>query len=96
MIEKSRATSISWGTRGSGSLEISAPGAFAALGFSYFRRNSETSAAERGRFTLFKTIDEDQRARHDYINHSGRSTYPKEKSVQTTGTTAVVAIKRSA
>ena len=53
------------GYAASGSLEISAPGAFTAVGFSGLRRKPGASAAERGKLTLFKTIDENERERHD-------------------------------
>ena len=78
MIAKSDAASIFRDTRGSGSIEISVPGAFTAVGFSGQQKNPGASAAERGRPSLFKTIDEDRRERHDHINRSGRSTYPEE------------------
>jgi hypothetical protein len=88
MIEESDAASIFRGTQGRGSIKISVPGAFTAVGFSGQQKKPGASAAERGRPSLFKTIDEDRRARHDHINRSGRSIYPKEKSVLTTGATA--------
>jgi hypothetical protein len=87
MIEKSDAASIFRDTRGSGSIEISVPGAFTAVGFFRPKKKTGASAAERGRPSLIKTIDEDRRERHDHINRSGRSTYPEEKSVQTSGAT---------
>jgi len=87
MIEKSEPASIIQGTRRSGSIEISVPGAFTTDGFSGQQKNPGASAAERGRPSLLKTIDEDQRERHDHINRSGRSTYLEEKSVQTSGAT---------
>jgi hypothetical protein len=87
MIAKSNAASIFRDIRGSGSIEISVPGAFTAVGFSSRKKNSGVSAAERGRPALFKTIDEDRRQRDDHINRSGRSTYPEEISVQTSGAT---------
>src|SRR5271157_5821770 len=87
MIAKSDAASIFRDTRGSRSIEISVPGAFTAVGFSGQQKNPGASAAERGRPSLFKTIDEDRKQRHDHINRSGRSTYPEEKSVQTSGAT---------
>jgi hypothetical protein len=65
MIAKSDAASIFRGTRGSRSIEISVPGAFTAVGFSGQQKNPGASAAERGRPSLFKTIDEDRRQRHD-------------------------------
>jgi hypothetical protein len=89
MIAKSDASSIFWDTRGSGSMEISVPGAFTAVGFFRPKKKAGASAAERGRPSLFKTIDEDRRARHDHINRSGRSTYLEEKSVLTSGATSV-------
>ena len=76
MIAKSDAASIFRDTRGSRSIEISVPGAFTAVGFSGQQKNPGASAAERGRPSLFKTIDEDRRERHDHINRSGRSTPP--------------------
>jgi hypothetical protein len=88
MIAKSDAASIFRGTRDSRSIEISAPGAFTALGYSGQQKNPGASAAKRGRPSLFKTIDEDRRERHDHINRSGRSTYLEEKSVQTSGATS--------
>src|SRR5271155_4362511 len=87
MIAKSDAASIFWGTRGSRSIEISVPGAFTAVGFSGQQKNPGASAADRGRPSLFKTIDEDRRERHDHINRSGRSTYPGRISVLTSGAT---------
>ena len=90
MIAKSDAASIFRDTRGSGSIGISVPGAFTAVGFSGQQKNPGASAAERGRTSLFKTIDEDRRARHDHINRSGRSTYPEEISVQTSGATPII------
>jgi hypothetical protein len=87
MIAESDAASIFRGTQGSGSIEISAPGAFTAVGFSGQQKNPRASAAERGRPSLFKTIDEDRRERHDHINRSGRATYPRRISVQTSGAT---------
>ena len=87
MIAKSAAASIFRDTRGSRSIEISVPGAFTAVGFSGQQKNPGASAAERGRPSLFKTIDEDQRERHDHINRSGRSTYPGRISVLTSGAT---------
>jgi hypothetical protein len=87
MIEKSDAASLFRGTRGSRSIEISVPGAFTAVGFSGQQKNPGASAAERGRPSLFKTIDEDRRERHDHINRSGRSTYPGRISVLTSGAT---------
>ncbi len=87
MIKNSDPASIFRGTRGSGSIEISVPGAFTAIGFSGLRKKPGASAAEGGRLTLFKTIDEDQREGHDHINRLGRSTYLEEKSVQTSGAT---------
>jgi len=87
MIAKSAAASIVRDTRGSGSIEISVPGAFTAVGFSGQQKDPGASAAERGRPSLFKTIDEDRRERHDHINRSGKSTYPEEISVQTSGAT---------
>ncbi len=88
MSTKSDVVSIFRGTRGTGSREISAPGAFTAAGFPAAKKNPGASAAGRGRLSLFKTIDEDRRAGHDHINRSGRSTYPEEKSVQTSGASA--------
>lgn len=93
MSEKSRATSISRGTRRSRSLEIAPPGAFTAVGFSGHRKNPGASAAERGRLSVFKSIDEDRRARHDHINRSAKSTYPEEKAVQTSGATPELEVK---
>ena len=61
MTDNSVATPISGDTRGSGCLEISAPGAFTAVGFFRPKKKSGASAAERGRLRLFKTIDEDRR-----------------------------------
>jgi len=90
MIAKSDAASIFRDTRGSRSIEISVPGAFTAVGFSGKQKNPGASAAERGRPSLFKTIDEDRRERHDYINRSGRSTYPGRNSVLTSGATPVL------
>ena len=87
MIEKSDAASIFRDTQGKGSIKMSVPGTFTAVGFSGQQKNPGASAAERGRPSLFKTIDEDRRARHDHINRSGRSTYPEEISVQTSGAT---------
>jgi hypothetical protein len=87
MIAKSAAASILGGTRGSGWIAISVPGAFTAVGFSGHQKNPRASAAERGRPSLFKTIDEDQRERHDHINRSCRSTYPGRNSVLTSGAT---------
>src|ERR1700676_2784744 len=87
MIEKSDAASLFPGTRGSRSIEISVPGAFTAVGFSGQQKNPGASAAERGRPSLFKTIDEDRRERHDHINRSGRPTYPGRISVLTSGAT---------
>ena len=87
MTEKYDAASTFGDTRRSGSIEISVPGGFTAVGFSGQQKNPGASAAERGRPSLFKTIDEDQRQRHDHINRSGRSTYLEEKSVQTSGAT---------
>src|SRR3984957_7840659 len=87
MIAKSDAASIFRGTRGSRSIEISVPGAFTAVGFFGPQKNPGASAAERGRHSLFKTIDEDRRQRHDHINRSGRSTYPGRISVLTSGAT---------
>src|SRR5579863_1603460 len=87
MIAESDAASIFRDTRGSGSIEISVPGAFTAVGFSGQQKNPGASAAERGRPSLFKTIDEDRRERHDHINRSGRSTYPGRISVLTSGAT---------
>jgi hypothetical protein len=87
MIAKSDAASIFRGTRGSRLIEISVPGAFTAVGYSGQQKNPGASAAERGRPSLFKTIDEDRRDRHDHINRSGRSTYPRRISVQTSGAT---------
>src|SRR5712671_4519381 len=89
MIAKSDAASIFWGTQGSRSIEISVPGAFTAVGFSGQQKNPGASAAERGRPSLFKTIDEDRRQRHDHINRSGRSTYPGRISVLISGATPV-------
>jgi hypothetical protein len=88
MTSKSDAASIFRGTRSSRSIEISVPGAFTAVGFSGQQKKLGESAAERGRLSLFKTIDEDRRERHDHINGSGRSTYPGRISVLTTGATA--------
>jgi hypothetical protein len=87
MIAKSDDASILRGTRGSRSIEISVPGAFTAVGFSGQQKNPGASAAERGRPSLFKTIDEDRRERHDHINRSDRSTYPRRISVLTSGAT---------
>ena len=89
MIAKSDAASIFRDTQGSSSIEISVPGAFTAVGFSGQQKNPGVSAAERGRLSVLKRIDEDRRARHDHINRSGRSTYPEEISVQTSGATPV-------
>jgi len=89
MIEKSDAASIFRDTRGSRSIEISVPVAFTAVGFSGQRKKPGASAAERGRPSLFKTIDEDRKQRHDHINRSGRSTHPNETSVQTSGATRI-------
>jgi hypothetical protein len=89
MIEKSDAASIFRATQGSRSIEISVPGASTAVGFSGQQKNPGASAAERGRLSVFKTIDEDRRERHDHINRSGRSTYPEEISVQTSGATPI-------
>jgi hypothetical protein len=90
MIEKSDPAPIIQGTRGSGSIEISVPGSFTAVDFSGLKKKSGASAAERGRLSLFKTIDEERRERHDHINRSGRFTYPGRISVLTTGATAQV------
>src|ERR1700749_5058138 len=89
MIEKSGVASISRGTRGSGSIEISAPGAFTAVGFSSQKKKPGASAAERGSPSLLKTIDQNRRERHDHINRPGRSTYPGRISVLTSGATDV-------
>src|SRR5271170_8157168 len=89
MITKSDAASIFPGTRGSRSIEISVPGAFTAVGCFRPKKNPGASAAERGRPSLFKTIDEDPRERHDHINRSDRSTYPGRISVLTSGATPV-------
>jgi len=93
MIAKSDAASIFRGTRGSRSIEISVPGAFTAVGFSGQQKNPGASAAERGRPSLFKTIDEDRRERHDHINRSGRSTYPGRISVLTSGATPEIYLR---
>src|SRR5277367_3344802 len=85
MIAKSDAASIFRDTRGSRSIEISVPGASTAVGFFGQQKNPGASAAERGRPSLFKTIDEDRRQRHDRINRSDRSTYPGRISVLTKG-----------
>ncbi len=77
MIEKSGPTSIFRGTRGSGSIEISVPGAFAAVGFSGQQENPGASAAERGRLRLSKTIDEDPRERHDHSTAQAHPLIPK-------------------
>jgi len=90
MIKKSDAASIFRGTRDSTSIEISVPGAFTAVGFSGQQKNPGTSAAERGRPSLFKTIDEDRRQRHDHINRSDKSTYPGRISVLTSGATPIL------
>jgi hypothetical protein len=95
MIAKSDAASIFRDTRGSRSIEISAPGAFTAVGFSGQQKKPGASAAERGRPSLFKTIDEDRRQRHDYINRSGRSTYPRRISVPTSGAIPVYERRRT-
>jgi hypothetical protein len=87
MIAKSDAASIFRDTRGSRSIKISVPGAFTAVGFSGQQKNPGASAAERARPSLFKTIDEDRRERHDHINRSDRSTYPGRISVLTSGAT---------
>jgi hypothetical protein len=60
-------------------------------GFSGQQKNPGASAAERGRPSPFKTIDEDRRERHDHINRSGRATYPGRISVLTSGATPVSA-----
>src|SRR6185437_17155108 len=78
----------------SGSIQISVPGAFTAVGFSGQQKNPGASAAERGRPSLFKTIDEDRRERHDHINRSGRSTYPGRIAVLTSGATPVRRLRR--
>ena len=90
MIRKSDAVSISRATRGSRSIEISVPGAFTAVRFFRPKKKPRASAADRGRPSLFNTIDEDRRERHDHINRSGRSTYPGNNSVLTSGATPVV------
>src|SRR5277367_4674262 len=90
MIAKSDAASIFRDTRGSRSIEISVPGAFTAVGFSGQQKNPGASAAESGRPSLFKTIDEDRRERHDHITRPDRSTYPGRISVLTSGATPVV------
>ena len=87
MIAKSDAASTFLGTRGSRSIEISVPGAFTAVGFFSPKKKPGASAADRGRPSLFKTIDEDRRERHDHISRSGRSTYPGRISVLTSGAT---------
>jgi integrase len=87
MIRKSDAVSIFRATRGSRSIEISVPGSFTAVRFLRPKKKPGASAADRGRPSLFKTIDEDQRERHDHINRSGRSTYPERISVLTSGAT---------
>jgi hypothetical protein len=87
MIAKSDTVSIFRGTQRIRSIEISVPGAFTAVGFSGQQKNPGASAAERGRPSLFKTIDEDRIQRHDHINRSGRSTYPGRISVLTSGAT---------
>jgi hypothetical protein len=87
MIAQSDAAPIFRGTRGSRSIEISVPGAFTAVGFSGQQKNTRASAAERGRPSLFKTIDEDRRERHDHTNRSDRSTYPGRISVLRSGAT---------
>jgi len=92
MIAKSDAASIFRDTRGSRSIEISVPGAFTAVGFSGQQKNPGASAAERGRPSLFKTIDEDQRQRHVHINRLDRSTYPGRISVLTSGATPNIPI----
>src|SRR5271155_4069653 len=90
MIAKSDAASIFRDTRGSRSIEISVPGAFTAVRISRQQENPRGSAAQLGRPSLFKTIDEDRRERHDHINRSGRSTYPGRISVLTSGATPVI------
>jgi len=74
MIAKSDVASIFRHTQGGGSIQISVPGPFTAVGFSGLKKKPGASAAERARLSLFKTIDEDRRERHDHINRSGRST----------------------
>jgi hypothetical protein len=66
MIEKTDVASIFRGTRGSGSIEISAPGALTEVEFRDPKKNPGASAAERGRLRLLKTIDEDRRQRDDH------------------------------
>src|SRR6202050_5614826 len=94
MIAKYDAAPIFRGTRGSRSIEISVPGAFTAVGFSGQQKNPAASGAERGRPSLFRTIDKDRRERRDPLSRPGKSTYPGRIAFLASGATPDVNHRR--
>src|ERR1700728_907097 len=90
MTTKGFITRLSGGTEVAGTLSIAAPGALYAVDFPRQKQKNPTSellqpaAADRAsRRRLTKGKEQDT----IIINRSGRSTYPEEKSVQTSGAT---------
>jgi hypothetical protein len=92
MTAKGFITGISGGTEVAGTLSIAAPGALYAVDFSRQKQKNPTSellppaAADRAsRRRLTKGKEQET----IIINRSGGSTYPEEKSVQTSGASHV-------
>ena len=93
MTTKGFITRLSGGTEVAGTLSIAAPGALYAVDFPRQKQKNPTSellppaAADRAsRRRLTKGKEQET----IIINRSGRSTYPEEKSVQTSGATPIV------
>jgi hypothetical protein len=77
--------------RGGGCLEISAPASSYAFAFSHDASKAGASAPAGADCTARRRLTKSEEEETIIINRSGRSTYPEEKSVQTSGATPDVA-----
>src|ERR1039457_4120331 len=92
MTEKGFITANSGDTEVAGTLSIAAPRALYAVASGHEpKKNPEellpASPADRG--SGIRLIKSEDRKKDDIINRPGRSTYPREKSVLTSGATCV-------
>src|ERR1022692_4271440 len=92
MTEKGFITANSGDTEVAGTLSIAAPRALYAVASGHEpKKNPEellpASPADRG--SGIRLIKSEDRKKDDIINRPGRSTYPREKSVLTSGATPV-------
>src|ERR1039457_6895754 len=99
MTEKGFITANSGDTDVAGTLSIAAPRALYAVASGHKpKKNPEellpASPADRG--SGIRLIKSEDRKKDDIINRPGRSTYPREKSVLTSGATPLGALCRPA